>query len=228
MAVIGTCGRSFGRTADLNGDGVVNFADVAIVASYWLNECNCTGKVCGDDGCGGSCGICGRGYECRRYRCVPYCDYSGFPTRSFERARYLPEGERLLYLVDSVPNDPYDSLTIDIRQNLGGPNSPGTYLIPDEAYETSNLRVLLEYDCYMDICDKTFLANDGTLAIEVLQTGGLGFGGRFKGLLENVDLVEAKIVMDDWGHITYVPIPNGKVWCLNAYEFDVPVQYVAP
>jgi hypothetical protein len=38
------------------------------------NECstctpNCADKVCGDDGCGGSCGQCGDGYYCINYQC---------------------------------------------------------------------------------------------------------------------------------------------------------------
>jgi len=31
---------------------------------------NCTGKVCGNDGCGGSCGSCGTGYSCVGGSCV--------------------------------------------------------------------------------------------------------------------------------------------------------------
>jgi len=31
---------------------------------------NCTGKQCGDDGCGGSCGICSAGYTCQNWTCV--------------------------------------------------------------------------------------------------------------------------------------------------------------
>jgi hypothetical protein len=31
---------------------------------------NCAGKVCGDDGCGGSCGTCGAGQLCAQGQCV--------------------------------------------------------------------------------------------------------------------------------------------------------------
>jgi agmatine/peptidylarginine deiminase len=33
-------------------------------------EASCTGKVCGDDGCGGSCGTCGAGQACQGGQCV--------------------------------------------------------------------------------------------------------------------------------------------------------------
>jgi len=33
----------------------------------------CTNKVCGDDGCGGSCGTCGTGFSCSANQCVATC-----------------------------------------------------------------------------------------------------------------------------------------------------------
>ncbi len=36
---------------------------------------NCTGKVCGDDGCGGSCGTCPAGQTCHAGQCVPNVEY---------------------------------------------------------------------------------------------------------------------------------------------------------
>ena len=37
---------------------------------------NCGAKVCGEDGCGGSCGVCAAGYDCQtgQCACVPQCD----------------------------------------------------------------------------------------------------------------------------------------------------------
>jgi len=38
-----------------------------------LPECctpDCTGKICGDDGCGGSCGTCDPGFKCEDFECV--------------------------------------------------------------------------------------------------------------------------------------------------------------
>ena len=85
-------------SADVNSDGVVNLADLAHVASYWLHACDdCGGKQCGDDNCGGSCGVCGREQACRSYQCVPYCSYSGFGGPSFEMSRYLPGIQKLGY-----------------------------------------------------------------------------------------------------------------------------------
>lgn len=54
------------------------------VASCWLAGCptstggyisdctpKCQGKVCGDDGCGGQCGVCGEGEDCNSGLCTP-------------------------------------------------------------------------------------------------------------------------------------------------------------
>ena len=43
-------------------------------------EPNCLNKECGDDGCGGSCGTCGKGSDCEGSQCVNnscYSDCSG-------------------------------------------------------------------------------------------------------------------------------------------------------
>ena len=42
-------------------------------------DCACEGRVCGDDGCGGSCGACGEGQECSDAGicvavCTPFCE----------------------------------------------------------------------------------------------------------------------------------------------------------
>jgi parallel beta-helix repeat protein len=58
-------------TADLNGDGRIDFIDISILAQKWLATCSCQAKQCGDDGCGGSCGQCGPNQMCENNQCVP-------------------------------------------------------------------------------------------------------------------------------------------------------------
>jgi hypothetical protein len=50
----------------------------------WDPDCKeqCEGKQCGDDGCGGLCGLCDQGWSCQDFRCVP-CQASCF----------LPDGQ---------------------------------------------------------------------------------------------------------------------------------------
>src|SRR3954471_5755763 len=40
----------------------------------------CTGKVCGDDGCGGSCGACGACTSCVGGACIPDADHTPCAT----------------------------------------------------------------------------------------------------------------------------------------------------
>jgi hypothetical protein len=43
-----------------------------VLADIFITECisNCTGKECGDDGCGGSCGNCDEEYYCENGECI--------------------------------------------------------------------------------------------------------------------------------------------------------------
>lgn len=43
---------------------------------------SCTGKVCGDNGCGGSCGTCQSGYTCSNGQCVSGADCSTYSGTS--------------------------------------------------------------------------------------------------------------------------------------------------
>ena len=57
------------------GDGVCDLQE------EWDGSCpedcpcipSCEGKVCGDDGCGGSCGTCAEGLICSEGACIPEC-----------------------------------------------------------------------------------------------------------------------------------------------------------
>jgi outer membrane protein assembly factor BamB len=56
--------------ADTDMDGVGNNADCA-PNDPLVSAPSCTGKECGDDGCGGSCGSCNAGFTCNEAKCVP-------------------------------------------------------------------------------------------------------------------------------------------------------------
>lgn len=203
-------------TADLNGDGTINLGDISIIASRWLNSCSCSGLQCGDDGCGGSCGTCGTNYICDNGNCILLCDHVGFESLGGETASHDSGLQLLYYQADSNSSSPLDYLTIEIYQSLGGPTSTGSYPIPDENYETTNLAVLVYYNCDGG-CEKTFLANSGTIDISSIGTSG----GQFTGTLSDVELIEVTI-----DPTTYVstPVPAGEDWCISGYQFDVGID----
>ena len=65
---------------DNDGDSKLNCADsdcVSDLACVKTCTSNCASKTCGDDGCGGSCGICIAGETCQNGNCVitNYLDY---------------------------------------------------------------------------------------------------------------------------------------------------------
>ena len=54
----------------------------------------CSGKECGDDGCGGTCGACGSGFLCESGRCMANAgcgDHACDPVAS-ENCRVSPYG----------------------------------------------------------------------------------------------------------------------------------------
>ena len=72
---------------DSDGDGMVDcidpdddndgYADELDCQPYNPNIPSCLNKVCGDDGCGGSCGVCPAGSECQNGQCSCVPDCSG-------------------------------------------------------------------------------------------------------------------------------------------------------
>ena len=204
-------------TADLNGDGTVDLGDFSILALRWLAVSNCDGKQCGDDGCGGSCGICTGGDICdSNGSCIPLCDHVGFESLGEQNSIYVSGSQFLHYQADSNIAAPLDSLTFEIYQNLGGPTALGTYPIPDTDYSTTELAVLINNDCGGG-CYKTFLANSGTMVITSIGTTG----GQFTGSLSNVELVEVTI---DPSTYVSTPVPDGEDWCILEYAFDTVIN----
>ncbi|MFA5029131.1 MAG: right-handed parallel beta-helix repeat-containing protein [Patescibacteria group bacterium] len=69
-------GVNIGLTADFSG-ATVPQGTAPEIGAYELGEVactsDCTGKVCGDNGCGGSCGSCQTGQVCTSGSCVAAC-----------------------------------------------------------------------------------------------------------------------------------------------------------
>lgn len=72
-----------GESAFIIADGSFNNSDTFGAYTFGLDLCepDCEGKVCGDDGCGGSCGSCGPALSCVEERmCAPIpstCEQAG-------------------------------------------------------------------------------------------------------------------------------------------------------
>jgi hypothetical protein len=214
----GRLGAQQTSTADLNGDGNIDFEDLALLALQWLDTCGCEGKQCGDDGCGGSCGRCSVDQTCEDNQCVPIagCDHSSFIPQGGQTA--VDYGDMFYYNAESAPTAPRDILIFELRQSIGGPSAPGTYPIPNLNYAESSLCVLVYYDCNeLDDCEKVFLANCGTM--EIIYIGDSG--NHFYGTIADVNLIEVVIDPDTF---VSTPVPGGQTWCIYDYTFDATVQ----
>ena len=79
--VAGVCDVSTGLcTRPTKADGAACGTDLWCQAGNCVCQPQCTGKVCGDDGCGGTCGTCTLDKTCQSGRCIgPACDGSLCP-----------------------------------------------------------------------------------------------------------------------------------------------------
>jgi len=132
----------------------------------------CSGKVCGSDGCGGSCGTCGSGQSCNASgQCV---DSSGLPPLWNASP---PAG------VSPAPSGPvvgrageFDTGTLatnevwDNFNGAAGSNPDGRLWLED----TINQGGTQVYDPA-----RSFLDGNGNAVLEAIQSGSTYFSGRF-------------------------------------------------
>ena len=138
------------------------------------------------------------------------CTVEPFAAAS-EDAFQLP-GDALGYLAIASAVAPSDDLAIELYSDFG---ATGPRTILEEDYATCNPCVLLRRDCdeNLDNCAQRFLATEGTIAVDTFDT-------TFAGTLEGVVLVE--VTLDADLHAT--PVPGGEVLCIDAYDFEAPIQ----
>lgn len=66
----GSC--TFSGNFKFGTDAIVNFPTATTTISGTCTP-SCSGKVCGDNGCGGSCGTCTSGQVCSNGQCISEC-----------------------------------------------------------------------------------------------------------------------------------------------------------
>jgi hypothetical protein len=122
-----TCGNYDSDTC-LEWSTVTNCpSDQTCINGQCVTSCtpSCKGKSCGDDGCGGSCGICQSDYKCSNGQCVAKSYGSDVTSTSYA----ISSGGTALYAFDNNLQTPewYDSTAVFgrayIGQNFGAGNT---------------------------------------------------------------------------------------------------------
>jgi hypothetical protein len=145
----------------------------------------------------------------------PNCDYTGFSPVAQDFGPFLGA---FLYVAQSTLETPVDTLAFELVEANGGAKAAGTYEITDAPYESCGNCVILRVGCDENLsnCQKSFLAESGTL--EIAEFGESG--GKFSGTLKNAILRQVSIAPDS----VSVPVEKGETWCLDAYAFEASVQ----
>jgi hypothetical protein len=146
---------------------------------------------------------------------VTACDRNGFVAAA-EDAGFI--FGILNYVAQSTTATPVDVLTIQFIGDNGGAEAAGSYELTGENYENCGncITIFVGCDEALGNCSKTFLAQSGTLDITAIGDSG----DRLTGTLSN--LVLAEVTIDD--DFVSDLVPDGEIWCLENYAFDVGIQ----
>ncbi len=170
---------------------------VIIEDTEWDTICtpDCSGKVCGDDGCGGSCGKCGNDLQCNAEgsECKPY-DCKKVEITDIRHAGY--EGSPEYWMSDtlSVGGSEADLFNMALFDAKDGQ----TYDLADETNDNHSYcaQCLLVYEDNKggEEFNKIYYQQSGKLTVEEFQQDASGeINGKSKGYYKDVRLVEVQI-----------------------------------
>lgn len=112
----------------------------------------------------------------------------------------------------------YDFLNLELLYVQGFPFETGTFSFSTAKLEDCNLCLRLYTGCNdeADLCESTFLAQAGSVEV----TTNEGASGKFVGTMRGVKMAEVTVNEET---LESVIVPNGRVWCIDGYAFDVNV-----
>ncbi len=190
------------------------------VTGSWDTICvpDCTDKVCGSDGCGGSCGAgCEPGTQCNEDQtgCVPCTEIS--ITKIAPNADYPNVYEGIV--VEPIGNTDFEDI---FWIEFYGEQAVGTYDLTDTNYADCPWCVMVVQDASEDpnAVPKYFFQETGNLVIEEINPVNGEMGAESKGHLEGVRLVE--VTIDE--NYTSTPVPGGACLTITEAAWDTMPQ----
>lgn len=146
----------------------------------------------------------------------PACDHQGFTAVAQDAGHAFGAFN---YLAQDTLGEPVTTLNLQLVDGVTGvATEAGTYPITEDGYEACANCVLIYQSCDGNLsnCERTFLANVGTLTISTFGASGQ----QFTGTLSDVVLVEVTVASD----FTSTLVAGGQTWCLDSYDFDATIQ----
>lgn len=125
----------------------------------------------------------------------------------------------LFFIAQSTLGAPVDTLNFELLSDAGGATAPGIYTLTGENYANCGNCVLIYQGCDENLanCQKTFLAQSGSLNITTLSTED---NGKLIGTLTGATFAE--VTVDE--NYTSTVVEGGATWCVDSFAFDVTVQ----
>lgn len=124
----------------------------------------------------------------------------------------------LLYLSDTSFDTPFDGLEIAFYYGSGAPkDSTFSHTFTGENFDSCGVCLLGYEDCGNTECNRSFLAQSGTISV----TSQGDAGANFTGTLSNIVFVEVEIDKDTFES---TPVQDGRTWCLGRHDFDITLQ----
>jgi hypothetical protein len=164
---------------------------------------DCTGKVCGPDGCGGNCGACAQTEVCLAGECARFCDVcaSGCLFNSINAAiASVAPGGTVILCPETFTGTVIASQDVtivgggaDSSETVLDGGGTGAVLIvqPGKTVTVRNLTIT-------GVDSGTFggVSNDGTLSLEavhVVENTASNFGGMFNGAGATLTLIDSLV-----------------------------------
>jgi len=180
-------------------------------------QCSCSGKQCGDDGCGTSCGNCAFGSQCNAAGTCDVlfqCKYQGFTgIDSYAKLNKKTSGFEAIYQELTSDVAPLDALVIEINNipEGSGVTGPGVYDLAYTNLGKCKTCLYILKDWSNGTYKKIFVPIQGTMNVTSMSADG----GQFKAVLDGAVLQEAT---SDQQTLEVTLFDAGFKWCLNQKE----------
>ena len=194
-----TVAGDFTSTPVVDG-GCIEFVDGTVLSTEAACVPDCTGKVCGSDGCDGSCGDCGDGMACDP---AGQCIAESTCTQVMAVAGTLTGANP--YQVDLMPIGGADQDVVQLEFYADDTGAFDLAAGLNANYATCNQCVRVFEDVFPDQSDvaRQYFQSEGTLTIDASSAPQTG--GTVTATLDGVKLVEVTVA----GDFTSTPVVDG-------------------
>lgn len=176
---------------------------------------DCNGKICGDNGCSGSCGSCGDlACSADRSACIPWeCEtiegFEKFTNNYYEFASFPHFYESFVTGNALGDTSIEDSMVILFRKDT--PLSAGTFELIDHIGLCDKCIYLYEDDPEYDFPAKQYFQQSGELVFEKVDEET--FDSKGHGSMRLIEYAKDS-------HYNFIPVPGGKCYEIPNFTWD--------